>query len=369
VRLLVNAYPARYWVGCALLLLTSLVVSFGSTAAQSPSKEAKQSVAETEGSLDSLDPQARRVLAVQVALDRAGFSPGVIDATTGGNTDRALRAYQEARRLDANAQIDDRLMTSLGEVVAYPVASYAINSDDLAGPFVQRVPEDMMDKAKLPTLTYTSVLELLSERFHASPKLLQRLNPNATFTQGDIIFVPNVEAFQAPGLKTVRQQTSAAPTGAGQKDAARAISSGAPAKGVDAVTVIVTESTKTLTVENAAGETILHAPVTVGSANDPLPEGEWNVNGVSVNPPFNYNPNLFWDRDPSHAKAKIPPGPNNPVGVVWIDLSKEHYGIHGTPEPSRIGYTQSHGCIRLTNWDAMRLAALVMPGTKVTLRP
>ena len=134
------------------------------------------------------------------------------------------------------------------------------------------------------------------------------------------------------------------------------------------VTVTVTDGTKTLQVVNAAGQTIFHAPVTVGSQNDPLPVGEWKVNGVSENPPFNYNPDLFWDADASHAKAKIAPGPNNPVGVVWIDLSKEHYGIHGTPEPSRIGYTESHGCIRLTNWDAMRLAALVAPGTKVVLR-
>ena len=132
--------------------------------------------------------------------------------------------------------------------------------------------------------------------------------------------------------------------------------------------MIVTDKTKTLMVENAGGETIFHAPVTVGSENDPLPVGEWKVNGVSLNPTFNYNPELFWDADPSHAKAKIPPGPNNPVGVVWIDLSKEHYGIHGTPEPSRVGYTESHGCIRLSNWDALRLASLVAPGTKVILR-
>jgi lipoprotein-anchoring transpeptidase ErfK/SrfK len=130
----------------------------------------------------------------------------------------------------------------------------------------------------------------------------------------------------------------------------------------------VTDRTKSLEVQNTAGQIIFHAPVTVGSENDPLPVGEWKVNGVGRNPVFNYNPKLFWDSDPSHAKAKIPAGPNNPVGVVWIALSKEHYGIHGTPEPSRIGYTESHGCIRLTNWDAMRLADLVTPGTKVVLR-
>jgi lipoprotein-anchoring transpeptidase ErfK/SrfK len=109
----------------------------------------------------------------------------------------------------------------------------------------------------------------------------------------------------------------------------------------------------------------MYAPVTTGSQRDPLPLGEWKVNGVQLDPPFRYNPELFWDADPSHAKATVPPGPNNPVGMVWIDLSKEHYGIHGTPEPSAIGRTESHGCVRLTNWDALRLAELVKPGTKV----
>jgi len=131
------------------------------------------------------------------------------------------------------------------------------------------------------------------------------------------------------------------------------------------VTVTVTKSTSALTVEDAAGKVVFYAPVTTGSEHDPLPIGEWKVNGVQFNPSFNYNPELFWDADPAHAKAKLPPGPNNPVGLVWIDLSKEHYGIHGTPEPSAIGRTQSHGCVRLTNWDALRLAGMVKPGTRV----
>ena len=118
----------------------------------------------------------------------------------------------------------------------------------------------------------------------------------------------------------------------------------------------------------ADGTVVFHAPVSMGSDKDPLPKGEWKVNGTAVLPKFHYNPDLFWDADPSHAKATIAPGPNNPVGVVWIDLNKEHLGFHGTPEPARIGRSQSHGCLRLTNWDAMRLAALVGPGTKVVLQ-
>jgi lipoprotein-anchoring transpeptidase ErfK/SrfK len=229
-----------------------------------------------------------------------------------------------------------------------------------------------MEKSKLPALSYTSVLELLAERFHASPKLLQRLNPDGKFERGEVVLVPNVEAFRAPSLKGSTPTSDVAPasgTPTKNADATRANQAKpATAPGATSNVVTVTDQTKTLTVENANGEVVFYAPVTVGSKNDPLPVGEWKVNGVSLEPPFNYNPDLFWDADPSHAKAKIPPGPNNPVGVVWIDLSKEHYGIHGTPEPSRIGYTESHGCIRLTNWDAMRLAALVAPGTKVVLR-
>jgi lipoprotein-anchoring transpeptidase ErfK/SrfK len=131
------------------------------------------------------------------------------------------------------------------------------------------------------------------------------------------------------------------------------------------VVVTVSKSQSTLTVTDESGAVRLFAPVTTGSEQDPLPIGEWEVKGVQYNPTFHYNPDLFWDADPSHAKAKIPPGPNNPVGLVWIDLSKEHYGIHGTPEPSTVGRAQSHGCVRLTNWDALRLAGMVKPGTRV----
>ena len=134
------------------------------------------------------------------------------------------------------------------------------------------------------------------------------------------------------------------------------------------MTIAVTKSTSSLTVEDATGRVIFHAPVTTGSARDPLPIGAWKVNSVHVLPPFHYNPDLFWDADPSHSKATIKPGPNNPVGVAWIDLSKEHYGIHGTPEPSRIGHAQSHGCVRLTNWDVQRIIQWAQPGTPVIFR-
>jgi lipoprotein-anchoring transpeptidase ErfK/SrfK len=293
----------------------------------------------------ALDETSMRQLATQVALDRAGFSPGELDAAIGSNTRRALAAFQKSRQLPLLAEIDDQTIAALGEPFSTPLTTYAITETDAAGPFVDRVPEDMMKKAELPAMAYGSLLELLGERFHASPKLLQQLNPSARFAAGETIAVPNVLPFEPPSGKEL-------PKG----------------KGSNPHVVRVTGESMALTVESASGETAFYAPVTVGSVNDPLPLGEWVVNQVSVNPPFNYNPALFWDADPSHAKAKIAPGPNNPVGVAWIDLSKEHYGIHGTPDPSRIGHTESHGCIRLTNWDVMRLAALVAPGTRVILQ-
>jgi lipoprotein-anchoring transpeptidase ErfK/SrfK len=194
----------------------------------------------------------------------------------------------------------------------------------------------MMEKAKLKKLEYTSTLEMLGERFHASQNLLKQLNPNAKFTAGEQITVPNVNVV-----------------------------SEAEAKPIPNIVVRVSKSQSTLTVTDGSGKTLMHAPVTSGSEHDPLPIGNWTVTAVARNPTFNYNPDLFWDADPNHAKAKLPAGPNNPVGVVWIDINKPHYGIHGTPEPGTVGHTESHGCVRLTNWDALKLAAMVGKGTKV----
>jgi lipoprotein-anchoring transpeptidase ErfK/SrfK len=298
-------------------------------------------------------PSQRDALALQVALDRAGFSAGEIDGKVGPNTERALRAFQQAQGLTSTGELDSATVARLGSVFTNPSSTYAVSAADVAGPFTKAIPADMMEKASLPALGYTSVREMLAERFHMSPALVARLNPNARFAQGDVITVPNVEPFLVG---------AGGAGGAGRNDAAKV-----RATRSDFV-VIVTDKTKTLTVQDGSGTVVFHAPVTVGSANDPLPVGEWKVNGISRNPAFNYNPALFWDANPAHAKAKLAPGPNNPVGTIWIDLSKEHYGIHGTPEPSRIGYTQSHGCIRLTNWDAERVATLVAPGTKVILR-
>jgi lipoprotein-anchoring transpeptidase ErfK/SrfK len=322
----------------ALILMTASLATGGSMAAAGQRDRTATAPATTEATRErGLDDRTQQIVALQTALDRAGFSPGEIDGATGRNTDEALRAYRAANG---------------GDPMPRAPITYAVTSEDVAGPFVT-IPEEMMAKAALTSLGYVSSLELLGERFHVSPRLLQRLNPGAAFAAGESIVVPDVEPFLVPPPSA---------RGAGDAAAARAAAAAKPA-----VIVTVTDRTKSLEVRGGDGRIVMHAPVTVGSENDPLPVGEWTVRGVSVNPPFHYNPKLFWDANPTDAKTTIAPGPNNPVGVVWIDLSKPHYGIHGTPEPGRIGHTESHGCIRLTNWDAMRLEGLVKPGTKVVL--
>ena len=301
-------------------------------AAQKPKPAAKKPPApKTAPATKAPAPVDMQALQTQVMLDRAGYSPGEIDGTMGTSTKRALEAYtKNGGKADA--------------LPADAVTAYKITEQDAAGPFT-RIPEDMMEKARLPALGYASLLEALGERVHSSPALLKRMNPAAKFVAGEDIQVPNVAGTIEPvGPPRGRQSDPSDPA---------------------VTTVTVRKATSDLVVTDGTGRVLMYAPVTTGSEHDPLPIGDWKVTGVQKDPKFHYNPDLFWDAEPSHSKATIPPGPNNPVGVVWVDISRPHYGLHGTPEPSTVGKTTSHGCVRLTNWDALKLASLVKPGTKV----
>jgi lipoprotein-anchoring transpeptidase ErfK/SrfK len=220
---------------------------------------------------------------------------------------------------------------------------YVLTEADVAGPWTPAIPEDPLEQANLPALGYTSALEMLGERFHASPELLRWLNPRATFARAG-------EVLRVPGVAPMPMPPDGQPVG--------------PPPNGD-LGVHVSKSSGLLTVTASNGQISFAAPATVGSDHDPLPIGRWEVEAVLRNPVFYYDPELFWDADPSSAKARLPAGPNSPVGVVWIGLTRDHYGIHGTAEPSHIGHTESHGCVRLTNWDAERVAAMVHKGIPV----
>ena len=302
----------------------------------------------------------QRILGVQVLLDRLGFSPGVIDGAEGPSFAKALTGYQQANDLPVTGTLDDTTVKSFERFRTLPtVIDVTLTPDIVEGPFVGPIPPKEADQARMTSLGYADVMEKLSERYHTSRETLIALNsPQAKVTPGATIKVPNVtppaQAFPADLNPEWRKTLWTLNVGSEQPPVAK---------------VVVDKSDGVLRAFDAAGKLVAQFPATMGSAHDPLPIGSWKIQGRSYNPVFHFNPALFWDADGKDRKAVLPAGPNGPVGVVWIDLDKQHYGIHGTPSPEKIGRTESHGCIRLTNWDAARLALMVKPGTPAIFQP
>jgi lipoprotein-anchoring transpeptidase ErfK/SrfK len=276
--------------------------------------------------------RTRQLLAAQILLDRTRFSPGVIDGLGGANVAHAVRAFRQAHGLPDGDRIDERLIAKLQEVATGPVLiRHTVTEADLGGPYLPSLPKDFAEQAKLEHVGYTSAQEALAERFHMSEELLRALNPGVEFGKpGAQILVPASRGGKIEG---------------------------------DVARIEVDKKASAVRVFGADKKLLAIYPATIGSADMPSPEGSMQVEAVAKEAAYYFDPDkLGFGPD---KKLQIPAGPNNPVGGVWIDLSKEGYGIHGAPEPRLIRKTSSHGCVRLTNWDAHELAEAVKPGVVV----
>lgn len=279
------------------------------------------------------DPAIARA---QILLDRANFSPGVIDGLGGDNTRQALAAFEKAAGLPEDGVLDAEVFRRLtagdsGRVMA----DYTVTAADLAGPFIGQVPAKLPDMAKLKTVGYATPLEGLAEKFHMTEGLLRALNPGVDFGKaGQTLIVAAVTQTDLTG---------------------------------DVARIVVDKTERSVRAYDADDKLLAFYPATIGSSARPAPSGDLTVVGVAPEPNYTYDPDrVSYDR--GDRKVIVPPGPNNPVGSVWIDLSRDTYGIHGTPDPSKVGKTFSSGCVRLTNWDAEQLASKVKPGVRVVFR-
>ena len=376
----------------------------GKEGAAQTAESGRDSLADTMASRDGqtlendiADPEKRPIMQAQVVLDRIGFMPGVVDGKMGMSTVNALKGFQESRGLTVTGKLDEATTQALAQWQSIPATRVVTIPADWGQEQYYATPEEPEDQAKMERLGYASLDERLAERFHTTVETLRALNPGgrpagaaaptgmatppmpstqvpmpaptatgtgeaftpqpgprSTFRAGQQIRVPNIGADKIePGkVEDANWQRTLASLGVGttQPKADR---------------IVVSKSQNTLKAYDASGKLTAIFTVSSGSSEFPLPLGNWEIKGEAYNPPYSYDPKLIVGADKSDEKQQLPPGPNSPVGVVWIDLSKEHYGIHGTPDPETIGRAQSSGCVRLTNWDAARLAQMVSTRTKV----
>ena len=324
----------------ALAALSLAAPTFAQDSQSSASQQSQSSQSSSEAidfSLpDGVDAKALgsrdvRVIAVQTMLDRSRHSPGVIDGYTGGNTNRAIRFYRKANGLSEGSAIDDALVKSLVETQGKAVfKTYTITEADVKDGF-QTIPSDFAKQSELDRLGYTSAVEMFGERFHMDQKFLKALNPDADFTKA--------------GTKLT------------------IIAHGDESLSADIARLEVRKSEGSVIALDGGGNVVASYPATIGSSEFPSPSGNMQVNAIAAEPTYFFDPeDQKWGPD---KQFEIPAGPNNPIGGTWIDLGKEGYGIHGSPDPRKVSKRSSHGCVRLTNWDAEELAKAVSTGTPV----
>lgn len=351
--------------------------------AQAP-EAARDTLASNDDPGATLPPedQPRPLMQAQVVLDRLGFTPGVVDGKMGMSTVNALKGFQEARGLEITGDLDQATQQALAEWQRIPATRVVTIPPEFANDRFVQIPKEREDQAKLDRMGYASLGEKIAERFHTTEEVLAELNPQLAggvampaaaqaggndtapkpqpaiaYKAGMQLRVPNIGAdkFDPAAVKDPKWADTLRLLGVGtdQPKAAK---------------IEVDKSDQVLRVLDSQGKLLAQFTATMGSSQFPLPLGTWKIRGVGYNPPWQYDPSLLATADKSDPKLEIPAGPNNPIGVVWIDLSKEHYGIHGTDEPSHIGRAESNGCIRLTNWDAARLAQMVGSGIEAVFK-
>ena len=267
---------------------------------------------------------------LQVLLDRAGSNPGVIDGVAGENVTKAIRGYEELLGLlpqgVMNMDLWQRLQSPAPVTITYTIAPADLDK------MVDSIPSDYAEMAKMQWLGYTTGAEAIAEKFHMDKDFLISLNPAASFSVGEPVVV--ADPGESPNIVVDH--------------------------------IIADKLNRRLVIYGENGKPAIIYPATIGSDATPSPQGNHEVKGAAVFPTYAYNPDINFKQGQNSEKLTIPAGPNGPVGSIWIDLTEPTYGIHGTPEPSKISKTSSHGCVRLTNWDAAELAKLVKPGIEVS---
>jgi lipoprotein-anchoring transpeptidase ErfK/SrfK len=347
--------------------------------AAGPASARKKTAGKTTPYKTEIEEAAR----LQIFLDRANFGPGKIDGRYGDFTRKALALYRESRGESAEAAPQDKTkpvaapdVTGLDLATVDPVfISYTVTEADLQN--VGQLPTDEAAQAKLKYLPYRSASDAIAEKFHCDIDLLEQLNPGKTknLKVGDQILVPNVEPFDLASVKEIKpgsevaaqavneidEETNAHSKNA-EDDAEKRKDEASPPP------IVVKVDTKTNMLGVFDNDKMIAAyPVTIGSAHTESPIGEWKVRHIAKMPTFRYDKEMLEHGERSGNFHLLPPGPRNPVGVMWIALNKKGIGIHGTNEPDSIGRSASHGCIRLANWDVVRLATKIKSGDSVSI--